>query len=58
MSTSRRFIEVRDQLLRCREDWSGAQREFRWPVFEEFNWVRDYFDVVAANNDTPALRRR
>ena len=56
MSTSRRFIEVRDQLLRCREDWSGAQREFRWPVFEEFNWVRDYFDVVAANNDTPALR--
>jgi acetyl-CoA synthetase len=56
MSTSRRFIEVRDQLLRCREDWSGAQREFHWPVFEEFNWVRDYFDVVAANNDTPALR--
>jgi acetyl-CoA synthetase len=56
MSTSRRFIAVRDQLLRCREDWSGAQREFRWPVFEEFNWVRDYFDVVAANNDTPALR--
>ena len=56
MSTSRRFIEVRDQLLRCREDWSGAQREFRWPVFEEFNWVRDYFDVVAGNNDTPALR--
>ncbi len=56
MSTSRRFIEVRDQLLRCREDWIGAQREFRWPVFAEFNWVRDYFDVVAANNDTPALR--
>jgi acetyl-CoA synthetase len=56
MSTSRRFIAVRDQLLRCREDWSGAQREFRWPVFEEFNWVRDYFDVVAANNGAPALR--
>ena len=56
MSTSRRFIELRDQLLRCREDWIGAQREFRWPVFAEFNWVRDYFDVVAANNDAPALR--
>ena len=56
MSTTGRFIEVRDQLLRCREDWMGAQREFRWPAFEEFNWVRDYFDVVAANNDTPALR--
>src|SRR6267378_2233291 len=56
MSTRGRFIEVRDQLLRFREDWSGAQREFRWPVFEEFNWVRDYFDGVAANNDSPALR--
>ena len=56
MSSSRRFIEVRDHLLRRREDWTGAQREFRWPVFEEFNWVRDYFDVVAAGNGTPALR--
>ena len=56
MSSSRRFIEVRDHLLRRREDWIGAQREFRWPVFEEFNWVRDYFDVVAAGNGTPALR--
>ena len=56
MSSSRRFIEVRDLLLRCREDWAGAQRQFRWPVLEEFNWVRDYFDVVAAGNDAPALR--
>ncbi|HEY0767892.1 MAG TPA: AMP-binding protein [Steroidobacteraceae bacterium] len=56
MSTSRRFIELRDQLLRFREDWAGAQREFRWPVFQEFNWARDYFDVIAADNDTAALR--
>jgi acetyl-CoA synthetase len=56
MSSSRRFIEVRDLLLRCREDWAGAQRQFRWPVLEKFNWVRDYFDVVAAGNDAPALR--
>jgi acetyl-CoA synthetase len=56
MSSSRRFIEVRDQLLRCREDWAGAQRQFRWPVLGEFNWVRDYFDVVAAGNGAPALR--
>jgi acetyl-CoA synthetase len=56
MSSSRRFIEARDQLLRCREDWTGAQRQFRWPVLEEFNWVRDYFDVVAAGNGAPALR--
>jgi acetyl-CoA synthetase len=56
MSSSDRFIEVRDQLLRCREDWTGAQRQFRWPVLGEFNWVRDYFDVVAAGNGAPALR--
>jgi acetyl-CoA synthetase len=56
MSCSRRFIEVRDQLLRCREDWTGAQRQFRWPVLGEFNWARDYFDVVAADNGAPALR--
>jgi acetyl-CoA synthetase len=56
MSSSRRFIEVRDQLLRCREDGTGAQRQFRWPVLEEFNWVRDYFEVVAAGNGAPALR--
>ena len=56
MSSSHRFIEARDQLLRCREDWTGALRQFRWPALEEFNWVRDYFDVVAAGNGTPALR--
>ena len=56
MSTSRRFIELRDQLLLLREDRACAQREFRWPVFEEFNWARDYFDVIAAGNDGVALR--
>ena len=56
MSNSRRFIELRDQLLRLREDWAGARREFRWPAFEEFNWARDYFDVIAAGNEAVALR--
>lgn len=56
MSNSRHFIELRDQLLRLREDWAGARREFRWPVFEEFNWARDYFDVIAAGNEAVALR--
>src|SRR5881392_2166356 len=41
---------------RFREDWAGAQREFRWPAFEQFNWAHDYFDVIAAANDAPALR--
>ena len=56
MSTSRRFVELRDLLLRFRDDWAGAQREFRWPIFEQFNWARDYFDVIAAGNETTALR--
>ena len=56
MDTTRRFIEARDQLLRLRTDLSAAQREFRWPAFENFNWVRDYFDVIAAGNDAAALR--
>jgi acetyl-CoA synthetase len=53
---ARRFIAARDQLLRLREDLSAACRDFRWPAFEHFNWVRDYFDVIAAGNDAPALR--
>jgi acetyl-CoA synthetase len=56
VSSSRRFVELRDLLQRFRDDWAGAQREFRWPIFEQFNWARDYFDVIAAGNETTALR--
>jgi acetyl-CoA synthetase len=56
MSPGRRFIELRDQLLRRREDWQRAQREFRWPQFTHFNWACDYFDPIAAGNHAPALR--
>jgi acetyl-CoA synthetase len=56
MSNSDTFIALREQLLRTREDWALAKREFRWPAFENFNWVRDYFDVVAADNEACALR--
>src|SRR5579863_6170903 len=56
MSATRAFLEARDQLLRCREDLGAALRGFRWPAFAEFNWARDYFDVIAAGNDAPALR--
>jgi acetyl-CoA synthetase len=57
MTNSRRFIALRDELLRTREDCETARRVFRWPVFEEFNWARDYFEVIAAGNDATALRR-
>jgi acetyl-CoA synthetase len=56
MTNSRRFIELRDRLLRAREDDERARREFRWPVFEVFNWAQDYFEVIAAGNDASALR--
>jgi acetyl-CoA synthetase len=56
MSISRRFIALRDRLLQWREDWAGARDGFRWPAFEEFNWARDYFDVIAAGNAATALR--
>src|SRR5262249_59646403 len=45
-----------DELLRTREDCEGARRAFLWPEFEHFNWVSDYFEVIAAGNDATALR--
>ena len=55
-SNTDRFIAARDQLLHLREDVGRAEREFRWPTFEQFNWARDYFDVIARDNHNPALR--
>jgi acetyl-CoA synthetase len=51
-----RFIAARDQLLQLRDEPMRAVQEFRWPSFEQFNWVRDYFDVVARDNRNVALR--
>ena len=49
------FLEARDLVLRHRLDRDAAMREFRWPALDEFNWALDYFDAIAAGNDTPAL---
>ena len=54
MQATAQFIEARDQLLRAHE--SGPPHDFQWPSFTEFNWARDYFDVIARDNDAPALR--
>ena len=56
MSNVQRFLAARDQLQQLRGDWAAARREFRWPVFAEFNWAGDYFDSIAAGNETTALR--
>jgi acetyl-CoA synthetase len=50
------FLRARDHLLHLRDDLTSAQRDFHWPQLEQFNWVGDYFDVIAQGNDSPALR--
>jgi acetyl-CoA synthetase len=49
------FIAARDFLLRHREDYAAAYRDFRWPKLERFNFALDYFDVIARGNAEPAL---
>ena len=44
------FIAARDFLLRHREDYATAYRDFRWPKLDRFNWALDYFDVMARDN--------
>lgn len=55
MRATTQFIEARDLLLRAHGN--GLSPDFRWPELTEFNWVRDYFDVIAAGNEALAPRR-
>ena len=54
---TRSFARARDLLLRHRDDPERAAAEFEWPALDEFNWVSDWFDVLAAGElrDQPAL---
>jgi acetyl-CoA synthetase len=49
------FRSARDFLLAHRDDQVGASRGFRWPKLDRFNWALDHFDVLARDNDRPAL---
>jgi acetyl-CoA synthetase len=49
------FHAARDFLIRHREDYATAYRDFRWPKFDRFNWALDYFDPMASGNERPAL---
>jgi acetyl-CoA synthetase len=55
LSNAGPFITARDFLLRHREDYATAYRDFKWPKLERFNWALDYFDEVALDNAQPAL---
>src|SRR5689334_8028769 len=53
---TRAFRATRDQLLACQGDLAAA-RHVRWPdVAGSFNWATDWFDVIARDNHTVALR--
>jgi acetyl-CoA synthetase len=54
-SAAEAFIAARDFLLRHREDYDAATRDFRWPQGQYFNWALDYFDRMAEGNARPAL---
>jgi len=49
------FLAARDFLIRHREDYSAAYRDFQWPKLDRFNWALDYFDGMARGNERPAL---
>ena len=42
-------------MLRHREDYGTAYREFHWPKLTLFNWALDYFDDYARGNSRTAL---
>jgi acetyl-CoA synthetase len=49
------FLDARDFLLRHRDDYETAYRDFRWPKLDRFNWALDYFDAMAGGNERVAL---
>ncbi len=49
------FLAARDFLIRHREDYAVAYRDFKWPKLDRFNWALDYFDVMARDNGQMAL---
>ena len=52
---SQAFLQARDFLLRHRDDYATAYKDFTWPELTEFNWALDWFDEYACSNLDPAL---
>ncbi|WP_344997330.1 AMP-binding protein [Tsukamurella soli] len=51
----RDFRAARDLLVELAEDYDGARERFAWPRLGEWNFALDWFDVIAQDNDAPAL---
>ncbi len=56
MDTDNGFIALRDRVLDSTVSTAEAAGRFRWEGVTHFNWVREFYDVIAAGNDAPALR--
>ena len=50
------FRQARDTLIEHRTDYERAVATFSWPRLQQFNWALDWFDVIARDNQRPALR--
>lgn len=51
-----RYRAARDHLVAVISDYDKAVGTFAWPeISGSFNWATDWFDVIAAGNDRPAL---
>ena len=55
MNLAEPFLQARAFLIRTREDYDTAYREFKWPQLDQFNWALDYFDAYAKGNRSPGL---
>ncbi len=55
-TTNTGYREARDLLLKLRQDYDAAVRQYRDPSFgATFNWATDWFDAIAADNQRTAL---
>ncbi len=48
------FFDLRNRVLE-NKNYETAYKEFEWPHISKFNWALDYFDIIAKNNNQPAL---
>lgn len=55
LTNTQKFSAAREFLLKNRLDYDKVIKEFKWPVFDDFNWARDWFDVYAKGTDKTAL---
>ncbi|MET8427681.1 AMP-binding protein [Nocardia sp. NPDC004860] len=55
-TNTERLRAARDLLVAHAHDWTSATTKFTWPRIEgRFNWVFDWFDPLARDNNAPAL---